>query len=318
MKRIVFLGTRKMGLECLKFLLNEYKDVLVAVLTLDESKAKNTAGFVPFDTLLKKFDVDYFKIKDINSRESLDIIRRSKPDILIQVAWSQIISKEVLEISKITNIAFHASLLPAYRGGSPVNWALIRGEKSWGTTMYHMTPNLDNGDIIGQKKFRVSREDTCKTVYEKVTRANVVMLKKYLPMVLSGSAPRKKQPAIKENLTPRRKPEDGLIDWTKTSLELYNWIRAQTHPYPGAFTYWRGKKVYIWRSRLSRYRVKDLDSYCVGQIIRVFTKRGLLIKTSDGVLLFKKVQVEGQKEDFASNVFKGVENGYFGDSSSSR
>src|SRR3989344_5278816 len=239
--KIVYIGTREMGYECLKFLLQAYAQQLVAVYTLDESLAPKTAGYKALDDLMGWKKIPFQKVRDINAAEITQQIRQYAPDVIVQVAWFQIIKNEILRIPKLGCVGFHSSLLPHYRGGSPVNWGLINGEKEWGITFFYLEPDIDSGDIIAQKKFAITMEDTCKTIYEKCTKAAVEILDEYLPKIEAGTAPRVKQTHTEPPLK-RRKPEDGIIDWGKTTEQLYNWIRALTHPYPGAFSFYRGKK----------------------------------------------------------------------------
>jgi methionyl-tRNA formyltransferase len=140
----------------------------------------------------------------------------------------------------------HASLLPKYRGGAPLVWAIINGEKTTGVSLFYFDQGVDTGDVIAQKKIEISDTDDIRTVYEKATLAAVDVLRESLPLIREGQAPRIPQDHANATIFPQRKPEDGLIDWTRTPDEIRNFIRAQTRPYPGAFTVLEGKKVTIW------------------------------------------------------------------------
>ncbi|OGY21970.1 MAG: hypothetical protein A3A65_02910 [Candidatus Chisholmbacteria bacterium RIFCSPLOWO2_01_FULL_49_14] len=294
---IAFIGCRDVGYQCLHFLLRHYRKNLATFFTLHESLADKTSNFRSFEALIKRFnDIPSYKVKDINSKSHVHALERLKPDLIIQVAWSQMICDDIIKIPSLGCVGFHASLLPKDRGGSPVNWAIIRGENRWGTSMFFLEPGVDNGDIIARQKFSITLNDTCRTVYDKVTKANINMLRTYLPKLLSGTAPRKKQNERLATYNKRRKSEEGLIDWFKSSQEVYNWIRALTHPYPGAFTFLDNKKFYIWKASISRATKVRAKRSRPGDIVSKVRGRGLYVKTEDGVILLKRIQREGGKE----------------------
>ncbi|MGZ5543054.1 MAG: methionyl-tRNA formyltransferase [Limisphaerales bacterium] len=276
------------------------------------------SGFCSFDSLMAGRDIPYRKVVDINDRKHEDEMRSLGPDLIVQVGWSQIISDRILSIPILGCVGFHSSLLPKDRGGSPVNWALIRGEKRWGTTLFYLEPGLDNGDIIGQEQFDVTLEDTCRTVYQQCGQAMVGLLEKYLPGILARSAPRVKQDDSVATRNKRRKPEDGLIDWNKTSMDLYNWIRALTHPYPGAFSYWSGRKIYIWKSSLMQSSPEmRVPSSAPGTIVDVSPGRGVVVKTKDGILLLEMLEREGEGLMDFTQISKLKKNEYFSNGSAS-
>lgn len=169
-----------------------------------------------------------------------------QPDLLLVLGWYYIIPREVRERAPLGCAGIHASLLPKYRGGAPIPWAIINGETTTGVTFFYMGDGIDDGDIITQKEFPIEGVDNCATLYEKATQASVQMLRQYLPQIANGTAPRIPQDHSQATYFPLRKPEDGLIDWSWDAKRIRNFIRAQTKPYPGAFTYIKNKKVIIW------------------------------------------------------------------------
>lgn len=298
--RIVFVGCRNIAFECLRELLANRSREIVSVYTLSESQAPQTAGFRPFDELMNNIDTPCYKVEDINSPEVVERIKEDRPDLIIQVGWSQIIKDEILNIPKLGCVGFHSSLLPKYSGGSPVNWGIINGETEWGITFFYLEPGVDSGDIIAQKKFEITLEDTCKTVYDKATQGAVEILREYLDKIKDGTAPRIRQDKSKATKCKRRKPEDGLIDWNKSAMELYNWIRALTHPYPGAFTYHRGGKLYIWKAGLSNTNTSNIRP---GKVVGA-TEDGFVVATRTKGLIIKEVQIESESEMTGQYLFE--------------
>jgi methionyl-tRNA formyltransferase len=142
----------------------------------------------------------------------------------------------------------HGSLLPRYRGRACVNWAIIHGEAETGATLHWMTARPDEGDIVDQERVPITESDTALDVMLKVAEAAGKMLARSLPLIEAGKAPRIPQDHSQATYFGRRRPEDGLIDWSAPARNICNLVRAVTHPYPGAFTFLDGKKVFIWKA----------------------------------------------------------------------
>ncbi|MGA1823510.1 MAG: methionyl-tRNA formyltransferase, partial [bacterium] len=173
---------------------------------------------------------------------------RLKPDLIVVCGWQRLICKEILTIPSLGTIGFHSSLLPKYRGRAPVNWAILLGERETGITMFYLTPEADTGDIIAQKVFPILFNDDCGTIYEKAAKAGAEMIKEYLPQIKNGTAPAIHNPSASYPAYPKRIPEDGRIDFNRSALDIYNFVRSLTRPYPGAFYYdEHGHKVIVWR-----------------------------------------------------------------------
>lgn len=169
-----------------------------------------------------------------------------KPHLILVLGWYYIIPRIVREIAPLKCMGIHASLLPKFRGGSPIPWAIIEGEKETGVSFFYLEDGIDKGDIVAQKSFLILEDDTCVTVYEKAIQASAKILQEQLPLIAAGKASRTPQNHEAATQFPPRKPEDGLIDWSWSAKKIRNFIRAQTKPYPGAFTFIEGKKVIIW------------------------------------------------------------------------
>lgn len=173
-------------------------------------------------------------------------IKKWSPELMIVVGWHYKIPQRIIRLAKKGCIGIHHSLLPRYRGGAPLAWAMIRGERYSGTTLFYIGRDIDAGDIIAQKRFRILKKDTIAQLHEKANMLALEMLSENLLKIARGKAKRMVQDESKATRFPQRAPEDGLIDWNRSPKEIKNFIRAQTKPYPGAFTYIRGKKVTMW------------------------------------------------------------------------
>jgi len=182
----------------------------------------------------------------MNSESYLEHIAKWQPDVLLALGWYFMIPRRVRKSVPLGCVGIHASLLPKYRGGAPIPWAIINGETESGVTFFYFSDGIDDGDIIAQKRFSIEKKDDVAMVYKKATSTSIEILQEYLPMLATNTAPRIQQDHNQATNFPQRSPEDGLIDWSWDAKRIRDFIRAQTHPYPGAFTYIRGKKVTIW------------------------------------------------------------------------
>lgn len=201
----------------------------------------------------------------VRTESYMEIIERWQPQILLALGWYYMLPRCVRAAVPLGCIGIHASLLPKYRGGAPIIWAIINGETETGATLFYLDDGVDSGDIIAQARFPIEREDTCASVYEKATRASSVLLRTYLPRLAEGTAPRIKQNEAEATYVPQRRPDDGRIDWSWDAERIERFIRAQTRPYPGAFTYLQGRKVTVWKARVSERSSRH--ARCPGRIV---------------------------------------------------
>ncbi len=183
---------------------------------------------------------------DINHPIWVEKIKALKPDIIFFFYFRQMVKQSLMDIPSQGCLNLHGSLLPKYRGRCPVNWVLVNGEKETGVTLHYMTPKPDDGDIVAQKKVPVDDNDTALTLYSKIVEASSQMLDDVLPKLIKGSAERVPQDHSQASYYGGRCSDDGEIDWSKTSREIRNLIRAVTQPYPGAFTFIGDRKLIIW------------------------------------------------------------------------
>ncbi|MBD62541.1 MAG: hypothetical protein CMD68_00460 [Gammaproteobacteria bacterium] len=207
--------------------------------SLKEIATSNRIPHYEIDSLPGKRITDYTEIlKDLNL------------DLILALGWYYMIPKKIRTLAKYGAWGIHASMLPKYAGGAPLNWAIINGEKETGVTLFRMDDGVDDGDIIAQNSFSILYQDTIKDVYLKATNESKKILKKTLKKNIE-EIEFKKQDKSKLEVYPQRSPEEGEIDLTKSSKELYNFIRAQSKPYPGAYIRTvDGKKLIIEKARV--------------------------------------------------------------------
>lgn len=246
---IVFIGVHMEARAPFTYLVESSYNILGLVTLKPESMPK-VSGAIDLTDIAKRAQLPVFRVHNVNEPEAVEWIRQKTPDLLLVVGWTQLLKPELLRVPRIKCLGFHASLLPKSRGRAPVNWALINGETGTGNTMIVLDPEADTGDIVAQRTIPITDEDDCKTIYEKVGRTEVEMLHEILPMIQRGVLPRKKQDDTRATTMPKRRPEDGLIEWRRSTRAIYNWVRALTDPYPGAFSFLNGEKICVWTARV--------------------------------------------------------------------
>lgn len=258
--RVVVLSSTSFGYECIKRgVLTTPAVQLAGILTTPSSIKFSKSGspmsiskHSTFEDLGALAGCEVVELAgDITESIYRPHLDRWCPDLILVLGWYYMLPRKVREKAALGCMGVHASLLPMYRGWAPISWAIINGETETGVTLFHLEDEVDSGDVVAQESFAIDREDTCATVYEKAVEASIRILRELLPQIAVDKAPRIVQNAGDASYFPRRRPEDGLIDWSKTPEQIRNFIRAQTKPYPGAFSHIGGKKVTIWDADIS-------------------------------------------------------------------
>jgi len=307
MLRIIFMGTADFGGQVLEKL-TDSRENKIAVITQPDRPQGRGRKILP--TPVKKIALDkgleVFQPEKINDEESIKRIKEFNPDIILVVAYGQILSNPILNIPKIGCINIHGSLLPKYRGAAPINRAVINGEKETGITFMFMKEKVDAGDIIFQEKIDILPDETYGELYYRLSDLSARSLPKLLKKIKSGKIERISQDNKLVTFARKMNKEDGKIDWSDKGEKIYNLIRG-TIPYPGAFTYYKGRKLKITRARfLNDYKVEtDAISPKPGRMVRT-EKDAILISTGDkGVIKILRLIPAGSKELTASEFVNG-------------
>lgn len=210
-----------------------------------DRRARNV-NYTSFADLAQRANVPLVEIDIMEVTPLFDTLAGWQPGLGVAVGWYYMLGDMIRRLFPLGCVGLHASLLPKYRGGAPLTWALINQEQETGVSLFHLADGVDDGDIVGQKKFAIAPRDTIATLLEKTERSSIELLREYVPGLLDGTAPRSPQDESLATVVPQRSPEDGEIDWSWPSDRIDAFIRAQTRPYPGAWTMIGGKKVTIW------------------------------------------------------------------------
>lgn len=285
--RIVVFAYSEVGYVCLKSLLDDGADV-VLVYTHEDDPGEEI-WFHSVRDLARERGVPVRTPKVLGEAETEEI-RAAAPELIFSFYYRAMIPAAVLEIPRLGAYNIHGALLPRYRGRACVNWAVLNGETETGATLHVMTQYADRGDIIARKAVPILFKDTALDVFLKVTGAARSILMSSLKDLEAGTAQRTPQDESLATKFGRRRPEDGRIDWNKTAVEIYNLVRAVTHPFPGAFTERNGKKLYIW---------KALPEAGTGKPGMPVSENPMLFGTGAGLLRILNWQYEGEEEHSA-------------------
>ena len=298
--RVLFMGTSPFAVPSLKILLKTGKNIVGVFTQPDRPQGRGLKIRISLikELALKK-RLSLFQPEKINRDESVEIIRSLSPDLIVVVAFGQIISQRILDIPRFSSINVHASLLPKYRGAAPINRAIIQGEKETGITTMIMDKGLDTGNILLQRKVVILPDENAGELHDRLAFLGAEVLKETLEKLVKGGLTPYKQEESEASYAPPLKKEEGLIDWKKPAETIYNHIRGM-NPWPGAFTYLEGKilKVFYAKHVIS-------ETLCEpGKVVKT-SDEGIVVSTVEGHVLLTEIQLENHRRMSAALFLRG-------------
>ena len=220
-------------------------------------------------------------------------IRALAPDLIFSFYYRSLIPERILRLAPLGAFNMHGSLLPRYRGRACVNWAVLNGETETGVTLHHMTARADRGRIVDQASVPIGPEDTAHDVFLKLIPLAGTVLRRSLPAILAGRAEGVEQDESRATTFGRRRPSDGLMDWAGSARALHDLVRAVAPPFPGAFTFWEGRKLFVWRTRVP----EGTDAACGAAPGTVLCSEPLTVATGSGPLVVTEARWENDGAD---------------------
>lgn len=299
--RIVFMGTPDFAVPSLEMLVNEGYEVIAAVTQPDKPKGRgNKMAAPPVKEFAIKHNIAVLQPERIKTPEFINEVRALKPDLLVTAAYGKIISKELLEVPPMGCINVHGSLLPAYRGAAPMNWAVINGEKKTGITTMFTDVGVDTGDMLLKQELEIGPDMTVGELHDKMAVLGAEVLKCTLLELKNGTLKRIPQEEAASTYAPMMNKELGLIDWKKSAQEIHNLVRG-TDPWPGAYTFLNSNRMRVWRTSLIDFAG---EKYSIGEIVKVDDK-GILVKCFDACILITELQFDSSKRMKVSDYIRG-------------
>ena len=298
---IVFLGTPDFAVPSLKALVENGYNVKAVFTQPDRPKGRgNKMQFSPVKEYALSQGIPVYQPDKIRKEENARILKELKPDLMITAAFGQILSEENLQSAPLGCVNVHGSLLPCYRGSSPIQWAVINGEKVTGITTMYTDIGVDCGDIILQRTLEIGENETAGELFDRLMYLGAEVLIDTVKLIESGTAPRTKQDHSKATHYPMLNKEMGNIDFSRSSSEIKNLVRG-LNPWPVAWTRCGDDIIKI-------YSVSVLDEKsdkAPGTVLCADNKNGLKVATGDGVISIDVLQFSGKKAMDAKTYFVG-------------
>ena len=302
--RIIFIGTGEIGLPALHALTKMPEHHVLAVVTQPDRPVGRQLKLAasPIKEAAFKLHLKIYQPEKIGSATSVAQLKYLKPDLIVVIAYGQILNKDILNMPKYGCLNIHASLLPKYRGASPIHAAIAANDRQSGVTIMWMDEGLDTGDILLQETITLRRHDTTESLHERLAKLSVTALSKAIPLVATGHAPRIKQDKAKATVTKKLHKEDGHINWDRPQVEIDAHIRAMT-PWPSAYS-WIPQEADQKMLKIFSTIVSRRSKGKPGEVLRV-DKHGVLVAAKVGGLLLREVQLEGKKRMHAAEFARG-------------
>jgi methionyl-tRNA formyltransferase len=300
--RVVFMGTPEFACPTLQKLLDRGEDVIAVVTQPDRPKGRGQKMVPPpVKDLAEKNGIPVLQPQKVRAPEFIEILKGMNPDLIVVVAFGQILPKALLDIPKYGCINVHASLLPRYRGAAPLNWCIINGETETGVTTMLMDEGLDTGAMLLKKVTPIDPEEDTRSLHDRLSALGADTLSETLDMLAAGGLNPVKQDDSLSCYAPMLKKEHGLIDWNREPAAIKNMVRGMS-PWPCAFTWLDGKLVKIFKVRVDT--PKGREAAAPGTVLSA-GKEGIEVACDGGVIIIDELQLEGRKRLSAGDFLAG-------------
>lgn len=286
--RSIVCANSEFGVVCLTTLLELGAEVAAVFTHADDPGDRG--WFRSVRELAAERGLPVFVDQRLDTPEWLPRLRAWAPDFLFSFYYRRLLPQAVLEVAARGALNVHGSLLPRYRGRCPTNWVLVNGERETGVTLHYMVARADAGDVVAQRRVPIAADDTAITLYRKQTAAAAAMLREVYPQLCAGTAPRRPMEVAAGSYFGGRGPADGRIEWQREARQIYDLVRAVTHPYPGAFAEWHGAPLLVWWAQADG----DGGDEAPGTVVGV--DHGVLVQTGAGRLRLLRVQAANDDE----------------------
>lgn len=299
--RVIFMGTPDFAVPCLDILVAEKYNVVAVVTQPDRPKGR---GQRLAESPVKQAALAYGlpvlqpnKVKEADFQVELSLL---KPDIIIVVAFGQLLPKSILDLPGLGCINVHASLLPIYRGAAPIHWSIMNGDKVTGVTTMYMDIGMDTGDMILKEEVSINENETTGDIHDKLKEIGAKVLKETIHLIALNKAPRTVQENENATYASMLTRQLESINWQATANDIHNLVRG-LNPWPGAYCSYQGKNLKVWRTRVCQ---RDAVVTEPGRIAAITTD-SFIVETGHGMLEFIEVQPESKRRMSANDFICG-------------
>ena len=298
--RVIFMGTPDFSVGTLEALIRAGHQVVLAVPQPDKPKGRGgKMQFPPVKETALEHGIPVFQPRKVREPENIEELRKYQADVIVVVAFGQILPREILELTPYGCINVHASLLPSYRGAAPIQWAVINGETVSGVTTMQMDEGLDTGDMLLKTEVPLEPEETGGSLHDKLAAAGASLCVRTLKALEEGTVTPKKQGESPTAYASMLKKEMGEIRWEEPAISIERLIRG-LNPWPSAYTGWQDKTMKIWEAEV----LEEDSGQEPGTVVRV-DKDGFLVQTGKGLLKVTALQIPGKKRMEADAFLRG-------------
>nr|WP_317283296.1 methionyl-tRNA formyltransferase [uncultured Sellimonas sp.] len=302
--KIIFMGTPDFSVGTLEALIDAGHEIVLAVTQPDKPKGRGKEmQFPPVKETALKYGIEVYQPKRIREPECIEKLREYQADIMVVIAFGQILPKEILEMTPYGCVNVHASLLPKYRGAAPIQWAVINGETVSGVTTMQMDEGLDTGDMLLKTEVVLDEKETGGSLHDRLAKEGAKLCVETLKQLEAGTIVPEKQGESPTEYAKMLDKHMGEINWNQKADDIERLIRG-LNPWPSAYTTWKDKTMKIWAADCEA----DLQTANAvpGEVIRV-TKTDFAVKTGAGNLIIKELQIPGKKRMDAASFMRGYE-----------
>ena len=299
--KVIFMGTPDFAVPCLEKLTDMDLVEVIGVVTQPDRPRGRGQKMIPSPVKACALEkgIEVYQPEKIKTPEFTEKLREMTPDLMVVVAFGQILSQAILDIPKYGCVNVHGSLLPRYRGAAPIHWAIINGETKTGITTMYMDAGLDTGDMLIKAETEIGPDMTTEELHDKLMMEGAKVLEETVLKIADGTIERQKQDDSISNYAPLLKKDTGHIDWSKSAEEIHNLVRG-LNSWPGAYAMLQGEKFKIWGTKA----VSGISESAPGTILEGDGKQ-LLVSTGNGIIEITELQAPSKKKMPAAEYLKG-------------
>ena len=288
--RVVFMGTPDFAVPALEAIIAAGHEVVLVVTQPDKPKGRSgQLQISDVKACAVKHNIPVFQPEKIREKENVEYLKKTEADIYVVAAFGQIVSQDILDIPKYGCVNIHASLLPKYRGASPIQQSILDGESVTGVTIQQMNIGVDTGDILSQRKYVIAKEETGGSLFEKLSKMGAELITDTLDRLKKGEIVPVAQDESKATKCGKLKKDMGKIDWTEDATKIERYVRG-LNPWPSAYTFYKGKQLKIWKAEVTERKADSVCSEVTG-----LDKNSITVACGKDALKIYEVQLEGKK-----------------------